>query len=89
LHFDRIQNWINPFDPPANLLPFDVEDADGLIRPVSYETRTDTLLLTFERAIGDGALLHGAWRSNPGPIVPWDCMRYPMLAFYGLPITRG
>ena len=33
-----------------------------------------------------GAALHGAWRANPGEQVPWDCMRLPMLGFYGLPI---
>lgn len=88
LRFDRILNWVNPFDPPAALLPFEAEDAEGLIPLVSYKTRTDTLLLTFARALGEGAVLHGAWRSNPGPIVPWDCMRFPMLAFYGLPVTR-
>ena len=88
LRFDRIYNWINPFDPPAALLPFEAEDAEGFVKPVAYETRTDTLALTFARPLGANAVLHGAWRSNPGPIVPWDCMRYPLLAFYGMPITR-
>jgi len=88
LVFDRIYNWINPFDPPASLLPFEAEDAQGFAKPVSYETRTDTLLLRFDRPLGEPAVLHGAWRSNPGPIVPWDCMRFPILAFYGLPVTR-
>lgn len=88
LRFDRILNWINPFDPPARLLPFEAEDAEGFAVPVSYETRPDTLLLTFDRALGEGAVLHGSWRSNPGQIVPWDCMRYPILAFYGIPVTR-
>lgn len=88
LQFDRVFNWINPFDPPANLLPFEAEDETGFATPVSYETRTDTLLLTFARPLGQNAVLHGSWRSNPGQVVPWDCMRYPMLAFYSLPITR-
>jgi hypothetical protein len=88
LFFDRIYNWINPFDPPASLLPFEVEDAEGFAKPVSYETRTETLVLRFDRPLGKDAVLHGAWRSNPGQIVPWDCMRFPIMAFYGLPITR-
>ncbi len=88
LHFDRIQNWINPFDPPASLLPFEAEDAEGFAKPVSYETHTDTLVLTFSRPLREGAVLHGSWRSNPGQVVPWDCMRFPMLAFYGLPVTK-
>ena len=88
LFFDRIYNWINPFDPPASLLPFEAEDAEGFAKPVSYETRTETLVLRFDRPLGKDAVLHGAWRSNPGQIVPWDCMRFPVMAFYGLPITR-
>jgi hypothetical protein len=88
LRFDQILNWVNPFDPPAALLPFEAEDAAGLVSLVSYETRANTLLLTFERPLGEGAVLHGAWRSNPGQVVPWDCMRYPMLAFYSLPVTN-
>ena len=88
LFFDRIYNWINPFDPPASLLPFEAEDAEGFAKPVSYETRTETLVLRFDRPLGKNAVLHGAWRSNPGQIVPWDCMRFPIMAFYGLPVTR-
>ncbi|MPM10352.1 hypothetical protein SDC9_56683 [bioreactor metagenome] len=88
LFFDRIYNWINPFDPPASLLPFEAEDAEGFAKPVSYETKTETLVLRFDRPLGKNAVLHGAWRSNPGQIVPWDCMRFPIMAFYGLPITR-
>ena len=88
LFFDRIYNWINPFDPPAPLLPFEAEDAEGFAKPVSYETRTETLVLRFDRPLGKNAVLHGAWRSNPGQIVPWDCMRFPIMAFYGLPVTR-
>lgn len=88
LFFDRIYNWINPFDPPASLLPFEAEDTEGFAKPVSYETRTETLVLRFDRPLGKNAVLHGAWRSNPGQIVPWDCMRFPIMAFYGLPITR-
>ena len=88
LFFDRIYNWINPFDPPASLLPFEAEDEAGFSKPVSYETRTETLVLRFDRPLGKNAVLHGAWRSNPGQIVPWDCMRFPVMAFYGLKVTR-
>lgn len=88
LFFDRIYNWINPFDPPASLLPFEAEDEAGFSKPISYETRTETLVLRFDRPLGKNAVLHGAWRSNPGQIVPWDCMRFPVMAFYGLKVTR-
>jgi len=88
LRFDRILNWINPFDPPASLLPYEAEDEGGFVPLAAYETKADTLVLTFTRALGENAVLHGAWRSNPGPVMVWDCMRFPVLAFYGLPITR-
>ena len=44
--------------------------------------------LTFPRPLGEGAVVHGAWRCDPGPCIPCDCMRMPMLAFYGLPISE-
>ncbi len=88
LRFDHIYNWVNPFDPPASLLPFEAEDAEGFAKAVSYETKADSLVLKFARPLGEDAVLHGSWRSNPGQVTPWDCMRFPMLAFYGLPVTR-
>lgn len=87
LCFDRIYNWVNPFDLPAELLPFDADDAQGLVHPVSYETGPAGLTLRFPRPLGKDAVLHGAWRMNPG-FVPCDCMRMPMLSFYGLKITE-
>ncbi|MEN6637169.1 MAG: sialate O-acetylesterase [Clostridiaceae bacterium] len=89
LHFDEIKNWINPFDPPASLLPFEAEDEKGFAKLVSYETKNDSLVLHFDRPLESGAVLHGSWRSNPGQVVPWDCMRFPMLAFYALPLTNA
>ena len=88
LRFKRVYNWLNPFDVEAGLLPFEAEDGDGLVRPCAYTTGRDALELTFPRPLGAGAALHGAWRCNPGPCVPCDCMRMPMLAFYGLPIQE-
>ena len=35
------------------------------------------------------ARLHGAWRMNPGAAIPSDCMRMPMLSFYGVPVEQG
>lgn len=86
LQFSRISNWLNPFDVAASLLPFEAEDAQGLVRCASYETGRDTLTLHFARALLPQAVLHGVWRANPGPCTPCDCMRMPMLSFYGLPI---
>ena len=89
VRFSRIRNWLNPFGVPASRLPFEAEDADGLASPVAYETGKDSLSITFERALGAGARLHGAWRMDPGAAIPSDCMRMPMLSFYGVPILQG
>ena len=86
LLFERVYNWLNCYEQPASLLPFDAEDGEGLVHPAAYEARRDSILLTFARPLGKDAALHGAWRANPGEQVPWDCMRLPMLGFYGLPI---
>ena len=88
LHFSRICNWLNPFDVAAALLPFEAEDAQGLLRCERYETGNDTLTLYFARPLEHSAVLHGVWRANPGPCTPCDCMRMPMLSFYNLPIEE-
>ena len=84
----RVCNWLNPFDVAPALLPFEAEDGEGLVRPSACQTRRDTMELTFPRPLGEGAVVHGAWRCDPGPCIPCDCMRMPMLAFYGLPISE-
>ena len=86
VHFSRIRNWLNCFGVPAELLPFDAEDDQGLVHPCAYTEGQDTLTLTFPRPLGAGAKLHGGWRMNPGLTVPCDCMRMPMLSFYGEPV---
>ena len=88
LQFSRIYNWLNPFDVDASLLPFEAEDAQGLVRCAAYETGRDIMTVRFERVLEKGAVLHGVWRSNPGPCTPCDCMRMPMLSFYGMPIDE-
>ena len=72
----------------AALLPFESEDAQGLLRCERYETGNDTLTLYFARPLEHSAVLHGVWRANPGPCTPCDCMRMPMLSFYNLPIEE-
>ena len=89
LKLSRIRNWVNPFDVPAAWIPFDAEDGSGLLHPVSYVTGNDSLTFTFERPLGEGAVLHGAWRMNPGYNVPCDCMRISMLSFYNIPIEKA
>lgn len=84
--FSRIRNWINPFDVPGQWLPFDVEDSEGLIRPISYITGQNSLTITFQRPFGENAVIHGAWRMNPGYSIPCDCMRISMLSFFNVPI---
>lgn len=87
LTFAPVHNWLNTFGVDAGQLPFEVEDSRGLHRPIGQEVGQDTLTLSFAEPIGNPAVLHGAWRMNVGGMVPWDCMRMPMLSFYGLPIT--
>lgn len=87
LTFCPIRNWLNPFELPAALLPFDAEDETGLEHPIAYVTGPDCLTLTFARPLTGPMRLHGAWRANAGACIPCDCMRMPMLSFYGLPVT--
>lgn len=89
LKLSRIRNWVNPFDVPAAWLPFDAEDDQGLVHPVSYVTGNDTLTFTFPRPLGENPRLHGAWRMNPGYSIPCDCMRISMLSFYNVPIGKN
>ena len=55
----------------------------------SYKEGADTITLTFPRALEGDVKLHGGWRMNPGLTVPSDCMRMPMLSFYGVPVRRA
>lgn len=87
--FSRIRNWLNCFEVPAELLPFDAEDERGLCHPDSYEVGRETLVLHFPRALQGVCHLHGGWRMYPGACIPCDCMRLPMLSFYGFPVTEG
>lgn len=88
LFFSRIYNWLNPYDVENDLLPFEVEDANGLKKCVSYECKRDSLVLRFESEIAGDAVVHGVWRMNPGPCTPCDCMRMPILSFYARKIER-
>ena len=47
LLFERVYNWLNCYEQPASLLPFDAEDGEGLVHPTAYEARRDSILLTF------------------------------------------
>ena len=89
VRFSRIRNWVNPFGVPAAQLPFTAEDEAGLAQPKSYDTGNDSITVTFERALSGSVRLHGAWRMNPGPAIPCDCMRMPMLSFYGVPVKKA
>ncbi len=89
LRFSRIRNWINPYDVAGNRLPVDAEDARGLIRPVSYLTGQDTLTVTFARPLEKNPRVHGMWRMDPGPAIPCDCMRLPILSWYDFPVTEA
>ena len=87
LELNPVLNWINPYDVAPEKLPFSAEDAAGLAGVVKYEQNDPCLRLTFDRPLGKGAVLHGNWRMDPGMAIQ-DCMRMPMLAFYGFPIDE-
>ncbi|WP_418667867.1 sialate O-acetylesterase [Allofournierella sp.] len=89
VHFSRIRNWINAFEVPPALLPFEAEDDAGLAAPAAYTVSRDGLAITFERPLAGKVRLHGAWRMNPGIAVPCDCMRIAMLSFYGVPARQA
>jgi hypothetical protein len=88
LFFDRIYNWINPFDPPASLLPFEVEDAEGFAKPVSYETRTETLVcaLTARSAKTQYSTEPGAATRTDRPLGLHALPHYGLLTAAGYPL---
>ena len=88
IRFSRIRNWVNPYDVTADRLPIDGEDEAGLIHPVSYTAGQDSLTLVFGRPLKKNARLHGMWRMDPGPAIPCDCMRLPILAWYDFPVAE-
>ena len=87
LAFSGIRNWLNPYEVPAPELPIEAEDDDGLVRAKSYITESSALVITFTRELKNNPRLHGMWRAYPGPAIPCDCMRLPVLSFYGFPVT--
>lgn len=86
LEFENIHNWLDVYGLPPARLPIEAEDENGLQRADSYELLPAGLRLRFGRALLPGAVLHGAWRMDPGAEWPQDCGRMHMLAFYGLRI---
>ena len=87
LRLGRVENQVGTFGVAPELLPIEAEDAAGLVKPAAYELGQAFIRITFPRPLGEGAVLHGAWRADPGPCIPWDVGRMPMLAFYGLSIS--
>ncbi|MEZ4509500.1 MAG: hypothetical protein R2881_07690 [Eubacteriales bacterium] len=67
---------------------FEAEDARGFAKPVSYETKTDTLVLHFDRHAGKrrGAARQLAQQPRSGGTVGLYAL--PDAGFYGLPITN-
>lgn len=89
LTFAPIVNWINDFDLVGEALPFEAEDADGLVAVRSHRVDGSTFELEFARSLGEGAVVHGMWRMAGADPVPSDCMRLPLMSFYGLPIEES
>ncbi len=88
IRFSRIRNWLNPYDVAGERLPIDAEDGEGLIPPVSYTVSKDALTVVFARPLGENARVHGMWRMDPGGNIPCDCMRLPVLSWYGFSVTE-
>ncbi len=86
IELSPIMNWVNLYEVPPELLPFNVEDEEGLAYVASYQQEENKIILTLNRSIKGKSFIHGAWKMNPGPVIPCDCMRLPMLSFYGLEI---
>lgn len=82
-----IMNWINTYEVIPELLPFTVEDKNGMIPVIKYQIEETKIRLSLDRAIEGEASLHGAWKMNCGSFIPCDCMRLPMLSFYGLKVS--
>ena len=91
IHFAHVPERLYDYEGPPENSPFCVETAEGaLLVPVAvaYPDRTD-VRLTFDRDLGPGCRVHGAYRQNPLPFIPFDVStRLPMLTFYGLPVER-
>lgn len=85
--FEGIENWLDVYMLPPALLPIEAEDAQGIAKVRAYAIEQDALSLTFERPLDAAAVLHGAWRMNPGAAIPQDCGRSPILSFYGFRIA--
>lgn len=88
LEFSGIKNWINTYEVPGCLIPFNAEDDNGLVSPVVYEIKDNVIELEFERDLIGEIRLHGAWKMNPGHAIPNDCMRLPMLSFYNFTVQK-
>ena len=89
LSFSRIENWINVYDVPAEKLPFEVEDKNGLMKPVSYRIEEENIYLVLPRPLSAPAYVNGMWRMDPGCSALWDCMRMPALSFYHFPVKNN
>jgi hypothetical protein len=81
--FDHVTDRMASLDATAN--PFRVEDAGGEVpvTAVKYAAGPE-VIVELGRALGDGAVIHGAAASDPAR-VPFDMARMvPMLGFRGL-----
>jgi hypothetical protein len=83
--FDNVTDRIASLDPAAH--PFRIEDSAGEVPILSVQYGAGPeVLVELGRALGSGAVVHGAAGSDP-PQVPFDMGRMvPMLGFHGLPI---
>lgn len=87
LTLSHVYNWINPYDVAPENLPINAQDKNGLANVIKYEQHDAGIVITFDRNLEKDAKLHGCWRMNFGTAI-LDCMRMPMLSFYGFPIDR-
>ena len=89
VHFANVVERLYDWEVVPALVPFCVETPDGIeLAParIDYVQRSD-VVLTFDRDLPPGCVVHGAHQQNPPPLVPHDVTtRLPMLSFYGLPV---
>ncbi len=86
--FRDAAHWLELHDLEPGKLPIEVEDGEGFPDLVSCRAQMTAegcvLELQFDREVGDGAKVHGAWRAYPGAAIPVDGRGLPMYSFYGL-----
>ena len=88
VEFDHVYGRFNCDLIRLEQFPLCVEDSDGMLALVEYDTYDNKIVLELDRQPKEKAAVHCAWQMNPPGILPYDVESYlPMLSFYGLPVS--